>query len=240
MVAAAPAVRLPLPTHMHRHPRDWSFPGSSGCRPQGELYVTEEGFGSDEDLCIGPVARSCARSGLSTARATPRAADLAALETQLNADGREAAEESDDPLNSNPYGVARDEASQRWVVADAGGSLRIVIDDAREAAPLTALPDADTDLGPAQDVPTAVVVCPDGAYYTGGLAGDVPGTVSIHRVDPRRAIGPNSPPPLRRRVVGIRELDLRISGPTGSPLGTVLSDTGQHGIALEARKGSFR
>lgn len=156
-------------------PNDVSFD------PAGNAYVTI-GLGApavarDE---LGPVAENFGK----LARITPDGqvdyvADLAQYEMENNPDGEPSADMG--PADSNPYAVVAD--GDAAIVADAGGNtlLRVV---AGTIETLAVFPNAETPLGPAQAVPTSVVVGPDGAYYVGELGGEFPGSARVWRVDP--------------------------------------------------------
>lgn len=106
-------------------------------------------------------------------------ADLALYEQENNPDGQPA--EDMGPADSNPYAVVAD--GDAAIVADAGGNTLLRVEDGIIDT-LAVFPEAETPLGPAQAVPTSVVVGPDEAYYVGELGGEFPGSARVWRVDP--------------------------------------------------------
>ncbi len=81
-----------------------------------------------------------------------------------------------DDLDSNPVGVIRDGST--YVVADAGGNTLVTAKHGRTST-LASFPDIEVQnpfappgvTMPAQAVPTAVAVGPDGSYYVSQLVG---------------------------------------------------------------------
>jgi len=104
-------------------------------------------------------------------------ADPAAYEATANPGGP--------PVDTNPFGLLRDET--RWIVTDAGGNslLRIAADGA--ISTLAVFPSRPAR--PTDSVPTSVVRGSDGAYYVGELTGGpfAQGAARVYRVVPGQA-----------------------------------------------------
>ena len=104
-------------------------------------------------------------------------ADVSAYEASANPGGP--------PVDSNPFGLLRDQTG--WLVAEAGGNslLRVAAEGAISTlAVFPSRPGRPTD-----SVPTAVVRGRDGAYYVGELTGGpfAQGAARVYRITPGQA-----------------------------------------------------
>lgn len=109
-------------------------------------------------------------------------ADIAQYEADNNVDGAGSGP-FESPVNSNPYGVVRDEDRGVFIVADAGANALFEVADDGTVSTKAIFPTIDTAEGPRQAVPTAVAIGPDGDYYVSELAGEQPGLSRVWRVD---------------------------------------------------------
>jgi sugar lactone lactonase YvrE len=152
-------------------PQHISFQGRGG------MYVTI-GFGGDPSV-IDSIFGGIAFGEL--LKITPSGgwrsvADIAAYEGANNPDGLQ--------VDTNPYGLLALPGHQ--LVTDAGGNSLLDVRADGSISTVTTFPKVLGGFGPADAVPTDVVLGPDGAYYVSNLSGVpfTPGSALVWRVLP--------------------------------------------------------
>jgi len=171
IVTGLPSLENPAFTGPAAGPQHISFQGRGG------MYVTI-GFGGD------PSARDTFFSGLGFSqllKVTPSGversvADIGAYEAANNPDGAQ--------VDTNAYAVLALAGHQ--LVTDAGGNSLLDVRADGSMSTVTTFPRVIGGFGPADAVPTEVVLGPDGAYYVSNLSGVpfTPGSARVWRVLP--------------------------------------------------------
>jgi len=171
IVTGLPSLENPAFTGPAAGPQHISFQGRGG------MYVTI-GFGGD------PSTRDELFPGLGFSqllKITPSGvahpvADIGAYEGATNPDGLQ--------VDTNAYAVLALPGHQ--LVTDAGGNSLLDVRADGSISTVTTFPKVIGGFGPADPVPTEVVLGPDGAYYVSNLSGVpfTPGSARVWRVLP--------------------------------------------------------
>jgi hypothetical protein len=171
IVTGLPSLENPTFAGPAAGPQHISFQGRGG------MYVTI-GFGGDPgviDSIFGGIAFG------ELLKITPSGdwrsvADIAAYEGANNPDGLQ--------VDTNPYGLLALPGHQ--LVTDAGGNSLLDVRADGSISTVTTFPKVLGGFGPADAVPTDVVLGPDGAYYVSNLSGVpfTPGSALVWRVLP--------------------------------------------------------
>ena len=171
VVSGLPSLEVPDGTLPAAGPQHISFQGRGG------MYVTI-GFGG------APSVRDSVFAGLgfsSLEKITPSGvdktvADIGAYEAAHNPDGLQ--------VDTNAYGLLGLPGHQ--LVTDAGGNSLLDVRADGSISTVTTFPKVIGGFGPADAVPTDVVLGPDGAYYVSNLSGVpfTPGSALVWRVMP--------------------------------------------------------
>jgi hypothetical protein len=171
IVTGLPSLENPAFTGPAAGPQHISFQGRGG------MFVTV-GFGGDPSVIdsmfsgipFGELLKITPSGGWRSV------ADLAAYEGSNNPDGLQ--------VDTNPYGLLALPGHQ--VVTDAGGNSLLDVRADGSIATVTTFPKVLGGFGPADAVPTDVVLGPDGAYYVSNLSGVpfTPGSALVWRVLP--------------------------------------------------------
>ena len=159
-----------------------SGPAHISFQGRGGMYVTI-GFGGG-----GPNLRTVVLPGvgesfgqlmkIEPSGARRSVADVSAYEN-TNPDGAQ--------LDTNPYGVLALPGHE--VVTDAGGNSLLDVRANGSISTVAVFPKITGAFGPTDQVPTGVVLGPDGAYYVAMLSGVpfTPGAAAVYRVVPGEA-----------------------------------------------------
>jgi DNA-binding beta-propeller fold protein YncE len=171
VVTGLPSLENPAFTGPAAGPQHVSFQGRGG------MYVTI-GFGGD------PSARDALFPGLGFSqllKITPSGVvhsvvDVGAYEAAQNPDGLQ--------VDTNAYAVLA--LPEHQLVTDAGGNSLLDVGADGSISTVTTFPKVLGGFGPADAVPTEVVLGPDGAYYVSNLSGVpfTPGSARVWRVLP--------------------------------------------------------
>jgi hypothetical protein len=171
VVTGLPSLENPTGAGPAAGPQHLSFQGRGG------MYVTI-GFGGD------PGARDAVFPGLGFSQllkiepsgVVHPVADIGAYEAAHNPDGLQ--------VDTNAYAVLALPGHQ--LVTDAGGNSLLDVQADGSISTVTTFPKVIGGFGPADAVPTEVVVGPDGAYYVSNLSGVpfTPGSARVWRVLP--------------------------------------------------------
>ena len=171
IVTGLPSLENPTFAGPAAGPQHISFQGRGG------MYVTI-GFGGDPSV-IDSIFGGIAFGEL--LKITPSGgwrsvADIAAYEGANNPDGLQ--------VDTNPYGLLALPGHQ--LVTDAGGNSLLDVRADGSISTVTTFPKVLGGFGPADAVPTDVVLGPDGAYYVSNLSGVpfTPGSALVWRVLP--------------------------------------------------------
>jgi sugar lactone lactonase YvrE len=171
IVTGLPSLENPSFAGPAAGPQHISFQGRGG------MYVTI-GFGGDPSV-IDSIFGGIAFGEL--LKITPSGgwrsvADIAAYEGANNPDGLQ--------VDTNPYGLLALPGHQ--LVTDAGGNSLLDVRADGSISTVTTFPKVLGGFGPADAVPTDVVLGPDGAYYVSNLSGVpfTPGSALVWRVLP--------------------------------------------------------
>jgi hypothetical protein len=171
VVTGLPSLENPAFTAPAAGPAHISFQGRGG------MYVTIgfAGAPSDRDALFGGFGFSQLLK-ISPSGVVHPVADIGAYEAANNPDGLQ--------LDTNAYAVLALPGHQ--LVTDAGGNSLLDVQADGSVSTLTTFPKVLGGFGPADAVPTAVVLGPDGAYYVSNLSGVpfTPGSARVWRVLP--------------------------------------------------------
>jgi DNA-binding beta-propeller fold protein YncE len=171
VVTGLPSLETPNFAGPAAGPQHISFQGRGG------MYVTI-GFGG------APSVRDSVFAGLGfglllkiePSDVQQTVADIGAYEGANNPDGQQ--------VDTNPYAVLAQPGHQ--LVTDAGGNSLLDVRANGSISTVTTFPKVIGGFGPADAVPTEVVLGPDGAYYVSNLSGVpfTPGSALVWRVMP--------------------------------------------------------
>jgi DNA-binding beta-propeller fold protein YncE len=171
VVTGLPSLENPAGAGPAAGPQHISFQGRGG------MYVTI-GFGGDPSTrdALFPGLGFSQLSKIEPSGVMQSTADIGAYEGAQNPDGLQ--------VDTNAYAVLALPGHQ--LVTDAGGNSLLDVGADGSISTVTTFPKVIGGFGPADAVPTEVVLGPDGAYYVSNLSGVpfTPGSARVWRVLP--------------------------------------------------------